>query len=293
MYNPFYNGVDGGDDDLALVREALAGSRSSLEKLVRLHQPWIYNIACRMVSDLDEAEDITQEILIKLITRLSTFDPEKSSLRTWLYRVVVNHVISLGRTRREEPLSALVGDGDYFEAIGNIVDDRRASAPENLVLAGEAKAACLTGMLLCLDRRSRIVFILGEIFGANDALGGEIMEMERANFRKVLSRAREKVYNFLGQKCGLADPNNPCRCSRSVKTQIRLGFIDPDRLVTARGSVTVSEALGSRVSKIEGEYSRALRELYLDGPFLDSPDLTGWIRSVLDSAEFRDIFNLN
>ncbi|MBP7583426.1 MAG: RNA polymerase sigma factor [Spirochaetes bacterium] len=291
MYNPFYNGVIE-DDDTALVREALAGSRPSLEKLVRLHQPWIYNIACRMVADLDEAEDITQEILIKLITRLSTFDPEKSSLRTWLYRVAVNHVISLAKTRHEEPLSALAGDGDYFEAIGKIVDDRRASAPEQRVLDSEAKAACLTGMLLCLDRRSRIAFILGEIFGANDALGAEIMEMERANFRKVLSRARERVYNFLGQKCGLVDANNPCRCSRSVRTQIKLGFIDPGRLITARGSITVSEALGGRVEKIEREYSRSLRSLYRDGPFLEPPDLAGWMKSVLDSAEFRDVFNL-
>ena len=102
LYNPF-GGDAGHADDVALVGESLAGDAAALERLVRRHQPWIYNIACRMVFDPDEAQDVTQEILIKLITRLSSYDPERGAFRTWLYRVVANHVLTMKKARREEP----------------------------------------------------------------------------------------------------------------------------------------------------------------------------------------------
>jgi RNA polymerase sigma factor (sigma-70 family) len=291
MYNPFAQGIVSEGEDNELLREALGGSMRSLERLIVRHQPWIYNIAYRMVHDPDEAQDITQEILIKLITHLSGYDPERGAFRTWLYRIVANHVLSLGRTRREVPLSAIAAGGDYFAAVEGIIDGRRASMPEDRVLAEESRIACITGMLLCLDRRSRMVFILGEVFGVNDAVGSGIMEIGRANFRKILSRSRGKVYNFFSQKCGLVDQENPCRCSRAVDFQLRAGFIDPERLVSTRGTIRVSEAVGERVNDLERTYSSKLRSLYREGPFLEPPDITEWLRTLMKSGEFREIFD--
>lgn len=290
MHNPFIGA--GEANDAALAREALGGSAASLEALVRRHQPWIYNIACRMVFDPDEAEDVTQEILIKLITRLSSYDPERGVFRTWLYRVVANHVLTMKKARREEPFSSLAADGDYFAAVERIVDRRDASRPENRVLAQESRMACIMGMLLCLDRRSRLVFILGEIFDVSDAVGSAIVGVRRDNFRTILSRSREKVYAFFGRKCGLISDENPCRCARAADAQVRLGLIDPARPMGARAAIRVSEALGKRVESLEQSYSAKLRELYREGPFLEPPDITGWIRATLESGEFRDIFDL-
>src|SRR5215468_3644517 len=89
------------DPDADLVTLAQSGSRDALEELVARHQAWIYNIALRMIYDPHDAEDVTQEILIKLVTKLSTFEG-RSRFRTWLYRLVVNHVLNMKRTRAEE-----------------------------------------------------------------------------------------------------------------------------------------------------------------------------------------------
>ena len=78
-------------EDQNLVLRARSGDRQALEDLVQRHQAWIYNIAVRMMHHPQDAEDVTQEILIKVLTRLSSFDG-RSSFRTWLYRIVVNHV---------------------------------------------------------------------------------------------------------------------------------------------------------------------------------------------------------
>src|SRR5437016_10534923 len=88
------------ETDLSLIRRAKEGERGPLEELVRRHQPWIYNIAVRMLAHPQDAEDATQEILIKALTRLSSFEG-RSSFRTWLYRLVVNHILNMKRGRVE------------------------------------------------------------------------------------------------------------------------------------------------------------------------------------------------
>ena len=95
--NPFTD-TTAVDRDADLVAAAQAGNRDALEQLVARHQSWIYNIVVRMIYDPHDAEDITQEILIKLVTKLSTFEG-RSRFRTWLYRLVVNHVLNMKRTR--------------------------------------------------------------------------------------------------------------------------------------------------------------------------------------------------
>jgi hypothetical protein len=72
--NPFAEPAPTDPEDCALVARARGGDRDALEGLVRRHQAWIYNIAVRMLYHPQDAEDATQEILIKALTRLSSFE---------------------------------------------------------------------------------------------------------------------------------------------------------------------------------------------------------------------------
>jgi RNA polymerase sigma factor (sigma-70 family) len=98
--NPLAETAPSDPEDCGLVARAQGGDRDALEGLVRRHQGWVYNIALRMLYHPQDAEDATQEILIKALTRLSSFEG-RSSFRTWLYRIVVNHVLNMKRGRRE------------------------------------------------------------------------------------------------------------------------------------------------------------------------------------------------
>jgi DNA-directed RNA polymerase specialized sigma24 family protein len=75
--NPLADAAPLDADDAGLVSRARAGSRDALEQLISRHQRWIYNIVRRMTYGRPDAEDATQEILIKVITKLATFE-EKS-----------------------------------------------------------------------------------------------------------------------------------------------------------------------------------------------------------------------
>ena len=68
-------------EDRALVLRARSGDARALDELVRRHQAWIYNIAVRMLYHPQDAEDATQEILLKAVTRLASFEG-RSSFRT-------------------------------------------------------------------------------------------------------------------------------------------------------------------------------------------------------------------
>jgi len=74
MYNPFKESLEDSSNQNDLIQDSLNGDRTALENLIHMHQAWIYNISYKMVPDISEAEDITQEILIKMITSLSSFD---------------------------------------------------------------------------------------------------------------------------------------------------------------------------------------------------------------------------
>jgi RNA polymerase sigma factor (sigma-70 family) len=98
--NPFTSQAATDPEDGELARQAQQGDRESLEALIARHQAWIYNIVRRMVYWPQDSEDITQEILIRVVTKLSTFE-HRSSFRTWLYRLVVNHVLNMQQRRSQ------------------------------------------------------------------------------------------------------------------------------------------------------------------------------------------------
>jgi RNA polymerase sigma factor (sigma-70 family) len=150
-------------EDRALVERARAGERDALEGLVRNHQGWIYNIAVRMVFHPQDAEDATQEILLKALTRLSSFEG-RSSFRTWLYRIVVNYVLNMKRGRAEQEVTGLRAYGDALDKTPDSEQpDPGGLSPDAKLLVAEAMIACTSGMLLCLDREQRLAYILGEI----------------------------------------------------------------------------------------------------------------------------------
>ena len=95
MYNPFREQTGDDNGDIEHIGNALKGDGKSLEALILRHQSWIYNISLSMTGNMHRAEDITQDVLIKVITKLSTYDAQRASFRTWLYRIVVNHVLTM------------------------------------------------------------------------------------------------------------------------------------------------------------------------------------------------------
>jgi RNA polymerase sigma factor (sigma-70 family) len=293
MTNPLADHPTGDPEDQALVMGARAGDREALEELVQRHQGWIYNIAVRMLYHPQDAEDATQEILLKALTRLSSFEG-RSSFRTWLYRIVVNHVLNMKRGRLEVASTNFGSYGADLDATPDLElpDPKGVSADVNLLVT-EAMIACTSGMLLCLDREQRLSYILGEILGVTDTVAAEVLEITSENFRQRLARARRDLRNFMNDKCGLVNPANPCRCAKKTRGFIQAGHIDPENLLFTRDRICeVREAVPKAYATIKTLDDRCA-EIYREHPFYKPPELGQRLRQLVESPDLRRATNLS
>jgi hypothetical protein len=162
------------------------------------------------------------------------------------------------------------------------------------LLVEEAKNGCTMGMLLCLDRKQRLVFTLGAILGASDAVGGEVLEMTPDNFRQCLARARRDLHSFMNHQCGLVNKDNPCRCAKKTRGFIEAGHVDPRNLLFVPQHVErVRDVAPAMVLEIEDIVERQHIAIYRDHPFFQPPDQVGWLRGMLESADLREALHLN
>src|SRR4051794_776982 len=125
--------------DEALVSLSLEGDRDALAALVRRHQRWIYNLAFRMLSNHADAEDAAQEILLKIATRLGSFE-NRSAFRTWAYRIATNHLLDRTATKAELTVSGFACFSGFLERS----KDDQAPPAEHHYLVEEAKQTCLS-----------------------------------------------------------------------------------------------------------------------------------------------------
>ena len=175
------------NDTNALVVRAKGGDAVALEELVGGVQDRVYRLALRMVTRPAEAEDATQEILIRVMTRLSTYRGE-AAFTTWVHRVAVNHLLDRKKTVVE---SMELSFDAYAEDLRSGLSTKEPS-PDAALLADEVRLSCTQAMLTCLDRDHRVAYVLGEVFEVSSSDGAYICDVTPAAYRKRLSRRSEE-----------------------------------------------------------------------------------------------------
>ena len=209
---------------------------------MRAVQDPIYRLALRMLWHPADAEDATQEILVRLVTRLDGFRGD-AAFTTWAYRVAVNHLLTTRRRRAERAAMSFEAFGeDLARGRDEPYDPREV---DEGLLAEEVKVGCTQAMLLCLDREHRAAYILGEVFELESAEAAYALDIAPAAYRKRLQRSRERVRAFMAGHCGIVDPANACRCRRRIGTAIAQGRVDPANLMFARRGIVEMDRLHS------------------------------------------------
>jgi hypothetical protein len=167
--------------------------------------------------------------------------------------------------------------------------DPRSVPADVQLLVDEARIGCTSGMLLCLDREQRLIYILGDIFDVSDSVGAALLEMSRDNFRQKLSRARRDLHNFMHEQCGLVNKANPCRCAKKTRAFMEAGYVNPQNLLFAATHVTRVREVSRRVHQDINELDAACAEIHRDHPFHPAPDFVKALRDLLDQPRFRSI----
>ena len=220
-----------------LAKEAIDGDRDAVEQLVRDLQGDVYGLALRMLWNREDAEDATQEILVRVVTRLAQFD-FRSKLKTWVYRIAVNYILDV----KKSPVERMRLNFQAFaDDLADGLSAEGAADAERSLLTEEVKIGCTLGMLQCLDRPHRLAYVLGEILELPGPEAAAALEIAPELFRKRLQHARTAIESFTRRYCGLASDSAACACHRRVPAALRLGRIREDAFDFAHTPVSYQE----------------------------------------------------
>lgn len=214
-----------------LVLEATSGNKTALEGVAVAIQDNIYYLALRMLVNPEDAKEATQEILIKIITNLSSFRFE-SQFKTWVYRLAANYLISEKKVLDRD--RGLTFDLYKLDLESDLQDPRELQDnSEYQVLLNELRISCTMAMLLCLNPSHRMAYVLGDILEMDHVEASEVLSISKDNFRKQLSRARDRVVEFTSASCGLVYSHAKCSCETKITGAVKRKRVNPDRIYFA------------------------------------------------------------
>lgn len=279
------------EDNLKLIEKVLNGDSKALDKLVNIHQAFIYNLAWKMTHSNEDALDLTQEVLIKVVTKLSTFK-KKSAFRTWLYRIVFNEFLQTKRKAKEEAFPSFEAHDQQL----NAVPDPELTPEEELELKDytrEVKFRCTSAMLICLDREQRLIYLLGNSFGVDHNVGAEILDITPQNFRVKLSRARKELHNYMEYRCGLIKKSNPCRCVKKAKSALKMGVLNENNLILKPAYI---KQIGDFVTEKQDIMTKVLDQKYVEvfraHPSKSDFDAETVVSKIINDQTIKNLFNI-
>jgi RNA polymerase sigma factor (sigma-70 family) len=221
----------------------------------------IYNLSLNMLRDMEDAEDATHDIFIKIMEHIDEFKNE-SKIETWAYRIAYNFLIDYSKSRFKNTISFELFEKNVNDFIP-YSNELGLSKEEEKIYIEEIKTGCTMAMLQCLDAKSRFVYILGNIFGLDSSSGSEICRISEANYRKILSRSRNKITNFMNKNCGLVNKKAFCKCSKRLKIAIDNGRINQNRVISGGSNNKIADYL-QEMNEID-----EISKIFRDNPYID------------------------
>ena len=194
-----------------LVRLAQAGDLSAFETLVSWHERQVYSIAFRMLQNVHDAEDVTQQTFLSAIEHLKNFRGD-ASFATWIYRIATHAALKVIRKRKAlttVSLEEATEPQEDYDGIAHpeFIADWKQS-PEQLVERNETQRL-LDEALAQLEDKHRLVFVLRDVEGLSIKETADTLGLSEANVKVRLLRARLQLREHLTRVLG--DPTRQIR----------------------------------------------------------------------------------
>ena len=189
------------EQDLDLLRRCLAGENSAWEGLLRVYTRKIYNLCYRFTGRPEEAEDLTQEVFIKIFQTLQSFDAMQGSFSTWLHRVARNHLVDhYRRTKKDRMTGSIEEDVETYEATPS-----PGASPHGQVEARERKEQ----LQRALDRLSpdlREAVVLRDLHDLDYLEIAQVLGVPQGTVKSRINRGRLELARVLKRMEGLRGP---------------------------------------------------------------------------------------
>lgn len=174
-----------GEPAAELVRRAQRGDRAAFEDLVRMYYRQIHRWALGVTGDPDDADDIVQEVLVRLHKRLRSY-AEKSKFTTWLYQVTRN--TALEQTRKRTRRSRLLVGFRRTQPVKDTVEEKPLEQMQAAQVVDQIRTS-----FEALPPRQRQVFDLADLQGISPSEIGKMLDMNPVTVRANLCKARRTI----------------------------------------------------------------------------------------------------
>jgi RNA polymerase sigma-70 factor (ECF subfamily) len=181
--------VEGGES--ALLRRCVVGDEAAFGQLVEAHERMVYQLAFHLLGDHNEALDLSQDVFLRVFRTLHGFRAQ-SSLRTWIYRIVVNQARNRQRWWRRRHRAAQVSIDDHQRSNGELASSNHACAPDRVYRQKEV-ARRLWRALDELPFDQKTAIILREIDGLSYEEIAYSLGVAVGTVKSRLARAREAL----------------------------------------------------------------------------------------------------
>ncbi len=188
-------------DDAELVRRCLAGDAAAWETIVHSYTRRVYNLCYRFTGQRQEAEDLTQEVFLRVFRTLQSYDAAQGSLGVWLHRVGRNLLIDYYRASRKQRLTvSLEDEGRQIEQ-----KESAAPAPDRAVAHLELSAAVQQG-LGRLSPELREAVILRDLQGLEYREISQVLAIPEGTVKSRINRGRAELGKILKRTPGFELP---------------------------------------------------------------------------------------
>lgn len=156
----------------------------------------VYNLALQYVQNIEDAEDILQDVFVKVHQSLDKFE-NQSTLKTWIYRITINHSLDFIKKKKSKKHFFIFGrksDSDY--EVNNISTFEHPG----IQLENKEEAKILFDVINTLPDNQKTAFILSKIDGLSNQEISEIMKMSVSAVESLLFRAKKSLQEKLSNK---------------------------------------------------------------------------------------------
>lgn len=180
--------------DAEIIEQARKGDPAAREKLVIRHSKRIYNLCYRFVGRMDQAEDLTQEVFIKVFRNLSSYNPETGQFVTWIMSVGRNLLIDHYRHSKDDRATVSTDENEEFSLLDTVPSNQPSPQSE---LEREERAIVLRGALRRLPPQLREAVILRDLEELTYEEIGEILKVPEGTVKSRINRGRVELAKLL------------------------------------------------------------------------------------------------
>nr|WP_294776730.1 RNA polymerase sigma factor [uncultured Flavobacterium sp.] len=166
------------------------------ERLYHEHKTLVYNVALHYLQSVEDAEEVTQDVFVKVYHSLGNFN-QKASYKTWIYRIAINQCLDFTKRKNSRKRFYIFGPKSQNEQ--EYLNTSTFEHP-GILMENQEDAAILFAVINTLTENQKTAFLLSKLDGLSNPEIAEIMELSISSVESLVFRAKASLQEKLAKK---------------------------------------------------------------------------------------------